>query len=1129
MRPILLKIKGLNSFIEEQTIDFAKLMEPGLFGIFGPTGSGKTTILDGITLALYGEIARKTNNFVNTNCKSASVLFEFQISGRETRKYRVEREFKKDPNRDGYKTGKCRISDITGEVPVILADKVKEVTNQCVEIIGLKADDFQRTVVLPQGKFSEFLKLDGKNRNEMLERLFRLQPYGDGLTKKLKAKGEEIGQKRANLEGQLQSYADISEKKIKEKEQEVKQLEKEVAQNEQEYLKVSEEYKKGEEIWRLQEEQKKGETIKQALDAEAEEIALLEEKIEWSVKAEKVYPFIETLTNTEKELEKIHAEFQVCKEQRELSEQKKKKLEDIWNQWKQKREEELPVLRERLQNVKEALEYQKEYIQINKNYDSWKVKKKESEDKQLALLHLEEELKKELADIQGKIKELQEKQKKYEIPAKTRSQIQEGVVLEQNAAQWSNRLNEEEENYAKRNDEFLKSDQIIKKYRSVLYQDKESSDFVEDLARYQNELYLAKEAYHKRKEYELKIQEKTLECQKLEDEKSVLSNAYQIAEQQYLDAKEEKENAETEHLAFKLRQRLKEGEACPVCGSKHHEELEEYGVDEKQLVEIVECYKKLEQRITELDRERFRNESKLASVKEELVEYKKRKEEIFHNDTLSSLSLEVIEERLSVLPNYQSEIGTNAMLEKSRKESEETLSKIRKEYEQAKVLLEQQLIKVSYPSFTQAAERVRFCDLQIEKIQNNMQLGQQRYETKQKELESRQQERIKLEQNIAIMKESMKNQVEQMEALNEKFVRVLQNVEQRAITDIGLENRYVDYQSNIHQIEQGYQQAEEAKEQETNHFLTLHERYLKIHSALEQLESRVVEDKLRVDELLVKEQFTSKQACLDARLDKTDFNVVNQRVENYKRQCAEIQGVLSKIVEQLAGRNILAQDWEQLILRKKEEEKVLEELKINWNNEIQNYKRMLEALDKQKDLLTELSKVAHQESLMADLTQLFRGKKFVEYVAYSKLQYISKAASHRLRTISNGNYGLELDSNGRFMICDYKNGGVKRDAFTLSGGETFLVSLSLSLALSEQVQLKGTAPLELFFLDEGFGTLDDELLEVVLCSLERIHNKHLTVGIISHVDAVKNRVPIKLNVEPSVAGMGGTKVKIEKN
>lgn len=80
MRPIKLKIKGLNSFVEEQTIDFEKLTKQGFFGIFGPTGSGKSTILDGMILALYGmkAMSRGTNEFVNKNCKSALVSYEFQ-------------------------------------------------------------------------------------------------------------------------------------------------------------------------------------------------------------------------------------------------------------------------------------------------------------------------------------------------------------------------------------------------------------------------------------------------------------------------------------------------------------------------------------------------------------------------------------------------------------------------------------------------------------------------------------------------------------------------------------------------------------------------------------------------------------------------------------------------------------------------------------------------------------------------------------------------------------------------------------------------------------------------------------------------------------------------------------------
>jgi exonuclease SbcC len=163
------------------------------------------------------------------------------------------------------------------------------------------------------------------------------------------------------------------------------------------------------------------------------------------------------------------------------------------------------------------------------------------------------------------------------------------------------------------------------------------------------------------------------------------------------------------------------------------------------------------------------------------------------------------------------------------------------------------------------------------------------------------------------------------------------------------------------------------------------------------------------------------------------------------------------------------------------------------------------------------------------LDKLFRGKKFVEFVAANQLKYISVEASKRLKEISGGTYGLEVDENGKFLIRDYKNGGAQRDATTLSGGETFVASLALALALSSQIQLKGTAPLELFFLDEGFGTLDDNLLDVVMDSLEKIHHKRLSIGIISHVESIKNRVPVKLTVTPAVAGLGGSKVKIERS
>lgn len=99
MKPILLKVSGLQSYREQQEIDFASLTETGLFGIFGPTGSGKSSLLDAITLAMYGKVERAVNGtqgIMNHSEDQLSVAFTFELtSSAGARRYRVERKFKR--------------------------------------------------------------------------------------------------------------------------------------------------------------------------------------------------------------------------------------------------------------------------------------------------------------------------------------------------------------------------------------------------------------------------------------------------------------------------------------------------------------------------------------------------------------------------------------------------------------------------------------------------------------------------------------------------------------------------------------------------------------------------------------------------------------------------------------------------------------------------------------------------------------------------------------------------------------------------------------------------------------------------------------------------------------------------
>ena len=213
MRPVWMKIKGLNSFLEAQEVDFELLGNQGLFGIFGPTGSGKSSILDGMTLALYGTTARNSANFIHVSTDRASVDYIFSVKEKQVKTYQVSRSFRR--GKEGtIRSDGAKFLDLTGEEPVILADRVGTVNEKCREVLGLSKEDFFRTVVLPQGKFSEFLKLEGMERNKMLERLFHLEQYGEQLAVLVKNRAARWEGEKREKEGALSRYVSISQEEI---------------------------------------------------------------------------------------------------------------------------------------------------------------------------------------------------------------------------------------------------------------------------------------------------------------------------------------------------------------------------------------------------------------------------------------------------------------------------------------------------------------------------------------------------------------------------------------------------------------------------------------------------------------------------------------------------------------------------------------------------------------------------------------------------------------------------------------------------------------------------------------------------------------------------------------------------
>jgi exonuclease SbcC len=122
-------------------------------------------------------------------------------------------------------------------------------------------------------------------------------------------------------------------------------------------------------------------------------------------------------------------------------------------------------------------------------------------------------------------------------------------------------------------------------------------------------------------------------------------------------------------------------------------------------------------------------------------------------------------------------------------------------------------------------------------------------------------------------------------------------------------------------------------------------------------------------------------------------------------------------------------------------------------------------------------------------------------------------ANNRFGKMVRQKFGMELSEKGDFIVRDYLNGGKTRLLKSLSGGQTFQAALCLALALSESIQRNAGIDQHFFFLDEGFGSLDKENLQIVLSTLQSLRQENRVVGLISHVEELQQEMDVFLKVE----------------
>ena len=1172
MRPIKLKLRGLNSYIDEQTINFEKLTDRGLFGIFGNTGSGKSTILDAITIAMYGNISRNTKEFINSSCNEAVVTYEFEIGSKNVRRrYEVTRIIGRS-KAGGTKTTYARLIEIKNDgSEIILADKAKDVNDKITQVVGLTSNDFTRSVVLPQGKFNEFLKLTGSDRRDMLERIFNLEKYGRGLIEKVRKRKNEENLKLRDLNTKVSQFEDVSPELY---DKELKALDelKEKEKDKHDKLDLSQkQYEESKEIYEEQIKLEKFEIRKKELDLKKNDIRDKKIQLENAENAERVNPNIYVVQDLEKKINEdtlkiesidksldiYNQELSITKARYEEAYKSKNEKMPKLAEYKEKfnnaikLEEELNVINEEIKDMKEK------GIELNKKKKSSEIQKKDAETSKDIIIKnikdIEEKLNKLKisAELKQKIFLAFEYEREYLKLSKDKKQKEEKITyLTKDIEELSLRSKYIEKDRVsiskKLEDAFNLHAILIKKCPGSSEDILLKNEHVSDL---KNKLSITKENETRIKNLQEEVNNILEKKYSNNREISVINEKLEVNKKEINDLEKEIDKLKYLNLAIELRKELKSDMPCPVCGSKQHEHIDLLNKNDEieflksKLVKYEEIDKILRANLEEMN---LKNGEYISAEKikvQELSEIKGKVGEVKSAEIASKLEQEnrILELLKANIQNWNKdkenleEKINNLKEEKSKIEKDEVkineeLNSYKKSTKELKLDLEElelkyKKVKESYINL-KSIVKVENLGVKVKEINSNEKL----IEELNTEYENLISEKEKSDLEIKALDEKIHNTELELIKARELYSEKCRFRDEKQREFISI-TKGESPKKMLEKIEIQARQISKLEEELKNKLENQRIKYEKCLGDKKNIEGslKTEKDQYKVQEatliqLLNENRFESIYAVKRALLEYDHKKRLAEEIAEYEEEQKILNSKIEELKHKLAGRRIKKEEFEELknsiyILRLDIGE-ISKEIGAK-ENILSNLK---DSLDKIKEITKELKKVQHKVDLLDDLDKIIQGNRFVEYVATNQLKYIALEASKRLESITKGRYALEIDQKLNFVMRDNFNGGERRSVDTLSGGETFLTSLSLALALSSQIQLKGSSPLEFFFLDEGFGSLDNELLDIVMASLERLHSDKLSVGIISHVEDLKNRVPIKLVVSSSDSG---SKVNIE--
>ena len=1013
MKPISLTIEAFGPYRDSVTLDFSQLENHSMFLISGPTGAGKTSILDAMVYALYGEPSgevRKTDairsDFAEPK-RMTRVDFSFAIGDAQYRVERLPKQMvakKRGTGMRGQNASATVYEMKDGEWQVI-ATSAAAIRDTIQRIIGFRKDQFLQVVLLPQGEFRKLLVASTNEREELLHTLFRTELYRK-LQEALKSAYDDA---KAGIEENLMKQTALIQSIPHDEDTPVLTIE-----HVRELLENREPHREG--------------LVVKRDEAVAEVNRLNTLRNEWALYNQAQQSLIEAASKLEIVKAKEPERTQLREKVKFLN-----SLSPVHALYKQyiDKQSALTTLERALcdaeKSVDTATQHESNCIEAHEVLES-QAETIQAKRTTLAQLQQQSEtfdelgsLKKKLSTLRSDVEQLDSKKSEADLEMQRQLIKQIEVDVENLRKQ------------LQENSTLLETVPVIQEQLNHLQR---YSDLVKEISQVQKEVDAKEETLST---LDKTVKEATVHLERLE-------------------------HLMQEGRAYELVPFVKEDEPCPVCGSIEHPHLATKpdlyptkdevevarGLRDKELqkqanevgqrdalvgrVHELSDHKNTQVSILKSSIDGF-SEENFASIQQDLLAQMEELKTLRGESEQLSKTISDTERRLSTAKDTlaKSEIAHNELL-KTLHELEVSIGSVQAKIDSLSESLPTTDVELWRKQVTSLSSEIKEYDAQLTVTTKQLEEARGQLSAK----------RGRLETLSSQVKEERKN----LDSLHEEYTQSLQSVSLseidfvEALSDF---NALEDFKIKLYELEEAFSTAR-----------------------------AVYDAALKTTETVVKPSDTVSDEVYDAAVERRDTLVGN--LAAWDKETKHIETTLSS----------------------------LEELESS----------MGEARNK-VEFLGRLNDLANGGE------QGFKNVTFERYVLGAILDEVVYAANLRLQKMSRSRYSLERSDytgGGRgkqgldLAVMDAFT-GQSRPANTLSGGETFLASMALALGLADVIQsYAGGIHMDTMFIDEGFGTLDPDTLELAMETLVQLQSSGRLIGMISHVPELKTRIPAHLEV-----------------